>query len=204
MFIARKHQILYKNIIMRKITTEELVAAKLPLEEFNKLSKSPITVVVDGIRSLDNVGLIFRICDAYHVKKLYLCGITGYPAVTNDERPPHIIERQDRRINKTAIKTISYMDWEHRENVEDVLTERKKVGDSIVILEQTDCSEDYQKTKYTFPLTLVVGHERTGVSDAILKTAEKIIEIPMHGMGNSHNVAVSTAIVLAHIKSVEI
>jgi len=189
---------------MRKITTEELVASKPLLEEFKKLPKSPITVVVDGIRSLDNVGLIFRICDAYHVNKLYLCGITGYPAVENDDRPPHIIERQDRRINKTGIKTISYMDWEHRESVEEVLEERKKAGDSIVVLEQTDCSEDYQKAEYSFPLTLVVGHERTGVSDAILKLSDKIIEIPMYGMGNSHNVAVSTAIVLSHIKSVEI
>jgi tRNA G18 (ribose-2'-O)-methylase SpoU len=189
---------------MRKITTEELVFAKLPLEEFKKLPKSPITVVVDGIRSLDNVGLIFRICDGFHVKKLYLCGITGYPAVENDNRPPHIIERQDRRINKTAIKTISYMDWEYRESVDDVLAERKKEGDSIIILEQTDCSENYQKVEYSFPLTLVVGHERTGVSDGILKMADKIIEIPMYGMGNSHNVAVSTAIVLSHIKSVEI
>jgi tRNA G18 (ribose-2'-O)-methylase SpoU len=150
------------------------------------------------------VGLIFRICDAYHIKKLYLCGITGYPAVADDERPPHIIERQDRRINRTAIKTVSYMDWEHCENVDDVLAERKKAGDLIVILEQTDCSEDYRKVGYSFPLTLVVGHERTGVSDAILKKADKIIEIPMYGMGNSHNVAVSTAIVLSHIKSVEI
>lgn len=189
---------------MRKITTEELVSSKLPLEEFKKLTKSSITVVVDGIRSLDNVGLIFRICDAYRVKKLYLCGITGYPAVTNDNRPPHIIERQDRRINKTAIKTISYMDWEYCEEVDNVLKKRKKAGDSIFVLEQTDCSEDYQKVKYAFPLTLVVGHERTGVSDAVLKKADKIIEIPMYGMGNSHNVAVSTAVVLSHIKSVEI
>ena len=189
---------------MRKITTEELVASKPSLEEFNKIPKSQITVVVDGIRSLDNVGLIFRICDAYHVEKLYLCGITGYPAIENDNRPPHTIERQDRRIKKTAIKTVSYMDWEHRENVDEVLEERKKTGDSIVILEQTDCSEDYKKIDYSFPLTLVVGHERTGVSDTTLKIADKIIEIPMYGMGNSHNVAVSTAIVLSHIKSVEI
>jgi len=186
---------------MRKITTEELVASKLPLEEFKKLPKTPITVVVDGIRSLDNVGLLFRICDGFLVKKLYLCGITGYPVVPNDDRPPHIIERQDRRINKTAIKTISYMDWEYKQDVEEVVRAQKTAGDQIVVLEQTDESKDYQKTEYQFPLTLVVGHERTGVSDAILNIADRIIEIPMQGMGNSHNVAVSTAIVLAQMKT---
>lgn len=185
---------------MRRITTEELVASKPTLEEFKKLPKTPITVVVDGIRSLDNVGLIFRICDGFHLKKLYLCGITGYPAVEGDQRPPHIIERQDRRIKRTAIKNVEYMDWEYKENVEEVVLAQKAAGDQIVVLEQTDNSTDYQKTVYQFPLTLVVGHERTGVSDAILKIADKIIEIPMLGMGNSHNVAVSTAIVLAEMQ----
>lgn len=184
---------------MRRITTEELVASKLPLEEFKKLPKTPITVVVDGIRSLDNVGLIFRICDGFHVRKLYLCGITGYPQIANDERPPHTIERQDRRIKKTAIKNVDYVDWEYKLDVEAVVTAQKEAGDKIVVLEQTDTSTDYQKTDYQFPLTLVVGHERTGVSDAILKLADNIIEIPMHGMGNSHNVAVSTAIVLTEL-----
>lgn len=184
---------------MRKKTTEELVAMKLPIDEFKKNPKTPINVVVDGIRSLDNVGLLFRLCDGFRVNKLYLCGITGYPAKVNDERPPHIIERQDRRINKTAIKTISYMDWEYRSDVSEVVKERKKSGDAIVVLEQTDESVDYQKTDYIFPMTLVVGHERTGVSDEILKMSDKVIEIPMLGMGNSHNVAVSTALVLAEI-----
>lgn len=184
---------------MRRITTEELVASKPALEEFKKLPKTPITVVVDGIRSLDNVGLIFRICDGFRVKKLYLCGITGYPMVENDERPPHTIERQDRRIKKTAIHNVEYMDWEYRPDVEAVVAEQKAAGEQIVVLEQTDTSTDFQKTDYQFPLTLVVGHERTGVSDAILKVADKIIEIPMYGMGNSHNVAVSTAIVLTEM-----
>ena len=186
---------------MRRITTEELVASKPALEEFKKQPKTPITVVVDGIRSLDNVGLIFRICDGFRVKKLYLCGITGYPMVENDERPPHTIERQDRRIKKTAIKNVEYMDWEYKPDVEAVVAEQKSAGDKIVVLEQTDTSTDFQKTDYQFPLTLVVGHERTGVSDAILKVADHIIEIPMHGMGNSHNVAVSTAIVLTEMMS---
>ena len=184
---------------MRRITTEELVASKPQLEEFKQLPKTPITVVVDGIRSLDNVGLIFRICDGFRIKKLYLCGITGYPMVELDDRPPHTIERQDRRIKKTAIKTVDYMDWEYKSDVEVLVNAQKKAGDKIVVLEQTDNSTDFHKTEYNFPLTLVVGHERTGVSDSILKIADNIIEIPMYGMGNSHNVAVSTAIVLAHV-----
>ncbi len=177
------------------------MAEKPSLEEYRKLPRTPITLVVDGIRSLDNVGLIFRVSEAYLIKNIYLCGITGYPAIPNDPRAPHIVERQDRRINKTAIKTVPLVDWKYCENAEEVVKQQKELGDSIVVLEQTDESKDYRKTDYSFPLTLVVGHERTGVSDFILEMADKVIEIPMYGMGNSHNVAISTAIVLAHLKN---
>lgn len=188
---------------MKKKTTEELVAEKPSLDEFKKWPRTPITLVVDGIRSLDNVGLLFRLSEAYRIKKIYLCGITGYPAVPNDDRAPHIIERQDRRINKTAIKTVPLVEWEHCENADEVVRERKEAGDKIVVLEQTDESKDYRKVDYVFPLTLVVGHERTGVSDVILGMADQVIEIPMYGIGNSHNVAISTAIVMSHLKNCE-
>lgn len=185
---------------MKKKTTEELVGEKPPLDEFLKLPRSPITLIVDGIRSLDNVGLLFRLSEGYRIKKLILCGITGFPVgMPNDTRPPHIIERHDRRISKTAIKTIPLIPWEYREKVEEAVVEQKKDGDKIIVLEQTDTSKDYRKVEYELPLTLVVGHERTGVSDEILNMADEIIEIPMRGMGNSHNVAISAAIVISHL-----
>lgn len=185
---------------MFKKSTEQLVAEKPSLEEFKKIPKTPVHLVADNIRSLDNVGLLFRLSDAFRLEKIYLCGITGYPAgQTGDTRPPHMIERQDRRIGKTAIRNVSYMNWEYKDDAAEVVRERKKAGDLIVVLEQTDCSLDYRTAAYRLPLTLVVGHERQGVSDGVLASADQAIEIPMLGMGNSHNVAVATAIILAHI-----
>jgi len=185
---------------MRKKTTEELVKEKPSIDEFVKLPKAPITLIVDGIRSLDNVGLLFRLSEGYRLKKLILCGITGFPSgMPNDVRPPHMIEKHERKISKTAIKTIPLIPWEYREKVEEAVKERKQAGDKIIVLEQTDESKDYRKVKYNFPLTLIVGHERTGVSDEILNMADEVIEIPMRGMGNSHNVAISAAIVISHL-----
>jgi tRNA G18 (ribose-2'-O)-methylase SpoU len=185
---------------MQKKTTEELVSLKPSLEEFRKLPKTPITVVVDGIRSLDNVGLLFRIADGFHLRELVLCGITGYPAgLPGDDRPAHIVERQDRRIQKTAIRTIPFVPWTYRPGVAEIVAERQRAGDMIIALEQTDASRHYQNMGYHFPLTLVVGHEREGVTSALLRTVDAVVEIPMEGMGNSHNVAIATAIVLVHL-----
>lgn len=186
---------------MRKKTTAELVEAKPDADAFAALPKLPVTVVVDNIRSLDNVGLLFRLSDGFRIEKLVLCGITGYPAgMADDERPVHIIERHDRRIKKTAIHTIPFVPWEYRERAADVVRERKEQGDAIVVLEQTDGSMPYGDAPYRFPLTLVIGHERLGVDDGILALADAVVDIPMEGMGNSHNVAVATAIVLAHLR----
>lgn len=187
---------------MRKRTTEELVAEKPSLEAFAALPKFPVTIVVDGIRSLDNVGLLFRLSDAFRVQKLILCGITGYPAGSSaEDRPAHIIERHDRRIKKTAIQTIPFVDWEYRADVLGAVREQKDRGNMIVVLEQTDESQPYADVSYRFPLTLVVGHERTGVSDDVLALADAVVEIPMHGIGNSHNVAIATTITLAYFAS---
>lgn len=188
---------------MRKKTTEELVAEKPSPEEFQKLPKTPITLVVDGIRSLDNVGLLFRLADGFRLRELILCGITGYPAgLLHDDRPIHIIERQDRRIQKTAIQTIPFVPWTYRADVEKVVEEQKGAGETIVVLEQADNSQQYPEATYRFPLTLVVGHERAGVTEALLRHADAVVEIPMLGMGNSHNVAITTAIMLAQLSRI--
>lgn len=185
---------------MRKKTTAELVAEKPSPEEFQRLPKTPVTLVVDGIRSLDNVGLLFRLADGFRLRELILCGITGYPAgLPDDHRSPDLIEKQDRKIKKTAIQTIPAVPWTYRADVQEVVAERARAGDMLVVLEQAAGSRHYAEVAYRFPLTLVVGHERAGVTEALLTRADAVVEIPMHGMGNSHNVAVATAILLAHL-----
>lgn len=184
----------------RKRTTEELVSAKPSIQEFKKMPRNPITVVVDDVRSLDNVGLIFRASDGFLVRQLILCGITGYPSgMENDSRGQHTIERHDRRIKRTAIQTVPLVPWTYRRDAVAAVREQKKKGDQIVVVEQTDTSISYKDAVYHTPVTLVVGHERQGVSDAIVNIADVVVEIPMYGYGNSHNVAVATAIMLARI-----
>src|SRR5579883_770234 len=99
---------------MDRLTTAELVARKPSPEEFARLPRHPIYVVCDNVRSLMNVGLIFRLCDAALVERLYLCGLTGYPPLPDDPRPPWISERAGRVIAKTAIHTVQYVPREYR------------------------------------------------------------------------------------------
>jgi tRNA G18 (ribose-2'-O)-methylase SpoU len=179
---------------MEKLTTAELVAKKPSPEEFARLRRHPIFVVCDNIRSLMNVGLIFRLSDAALIQKLYLCGITGYPPVPGDTRPPWTAERAGRVIAKTAIHTVQYVPWEYRPDPVEVIRELKSSGTQIVVLEQTRRSVDYTCAHYRFPLCLVLGHERQGVEDEVLALADVVVEIPMYGMGNSLNVAMAFGI----------
>jgi len=180
---------------MRKLTTAELVAAKPPLAVFRASPRFPIHVVCDNIRSLDNVGLIFRLSDAARIAKLYLCGITGYPPLPHDDpRPPHVAERAGRVIAKTAIHTVQHVPWDYREHAAEVARELKAQGTQIVALEQTGAGLEYTLAPYRFPLCLVLGHEREGIADATLALADLVVEIPMYGMGNSLNVAMAYGI----------
>lgn len=179
---------------MQKLTTAELVAQKPSPEEYARLPRHPISVVCDNVRSLMNVGLIFRLCDAARIDKLYLCGITGYPPSPGDTRPPWVSERAGRVIAKTAIQTVQYVPWEYRPNALDVIRELKDRGTQIVALEQTRQSVSYLCARYRFPLCLVLGHERQGVENQVLELADLAVDIPMYGMGNSLNVAMAFGI----------
>ena len=179
---------------MEKLTTAEMVAQKPSPEEFARRPRHPIYVVCDNIRSLMNVGLIFRLGDAALVERLYLCGITGYPPVQNDSRPPWVSERAGRVIAKTAIHTVQYVPWEYRPDAIELVRELKDKGAQIVVLEQTTQSVNYVRAHYRFPLCLVLGHERAGVESQLLDLADVAVEIPMYGMGNSLNVAMAFGI----------
>jgi tRNA G18 (ribose-2'-O)-methylase SpoU len=181
---------------IHKLTTAELVAAKPSAEELARRPRHPITVVCDNVRSLQNVGLIFRLCDAALVERLYLCGITGYPPAPHDPRPPWVSERAGRVIAKTAIHTIPFVPWEYRPDALAVVQEQKAQGARVVVLEQTDRSVNYACVPYQVPVCLVLGHEREGVETPLLSLADWLIEIPMYGMGNSLNVAMAFGIVV--------
>lgn len=181
---------------MRKKTTAQLVAERPQPTQLRKLQRFPIYVVLNNVRSLENVGLIFRLCDGLRVEKLYLTGITGYPPLgERDPRPANIQDHARNQIAKTGIKLVPYVPWEYREDVLSVMTELKKKGVQIVSLEQTDQSRRFQEVDYHFPVAIVFGHERSGVDDPVLAASDEVVEIPMYGLGNSLNVATALAVV---------
>ncbi len=180
-------------------TTAELVAAKPSAEEFAKLARAPISVVLDDVRSLANVGLIFRLCDAVRAERLYLCGITGHPPYPDAERDPRLREVQERatrEINKTAVMAVPFVPWEYRPSATELLAEFRDRGYQVVAAEQAHGSVPYTQTGiYQPPLCLVLGHERAGIAPAALRAADLCVEVPVFGMANSLNVAMAFAVV---------
>lgn len=184
---------------MHKYSTDELVAQKPTEADFRKLKRNPLVFILHNIRSLENVGLFFRLADALLVEKIYLTGYTGYPKINNDDRDDRIVRHAENEINKTAIKLVPFVPWERSEDVISTLSNLRNLGIQIVGVEQTDQSIDYRKADYKFPVALIFGHERTGVEEELLKKCDFVVHLPMLGMGNSHNVAMSGAIVANHI-----
>jgi len=142
--------------------------------------KKDLFVICDNLRSLYNVGSIFRTSDALGVKKIYLCGITGTP------RQPGVL-----KVSLGAEKSVP---WEYMDSAWRLVDKLKRQGISIVSLELTKGSRDVKLFKPKFPLALIVGNEVSGVSPALLKRSDVIIRIPMKGMKESLNVAVAFGI----------
>lgn len=166
---------------MRKLKNSEL--KRLKINDFKASKKADIIIVLDNIRSLNNIGSIFRTADAFRVKKILLCGITA--------QPPH------RDIQKTALGATESVCWKYFNNPEETISFLIKKGYTIYPIEQTSKKawlQDYspKKTKLAF----VFGNEINGVSIPFIKAAENCIEIPQFGTKHSFNVAVSTGIVL--------
>lgn len=176
--------------MVQKKSTQDLVSERPKPEALAKLPRTPITVIADNIRSLDNVGLLFRLCELAHVEKLYLTGYTGYPTFS---------ERHRRRIEKTAVYAIPHQPWEYIQDPVPLVQNLQKQNYNILALEQTDQSTPYHTANYKLPATILLGHEREGIRQELLNLADTVIEIPILGLGNSHNVATACGIVLYDI-----
>jgi len=167
---------------MKKLLNSEL--NRLTPQEFKKTEKHPILVVLDNVRSQNNIGSVFRTCDAFLIETLYLCGITAIP--------PH------REIHKTALGATESVHWEYAENTVDVVRELKQKSYRVIAVEQTERSiplNEYrcrQGVKYA----LVFGHEVNGVDQNVVDLCDESIEIPQLGTKHSVNIAVSAGIVL--------
>ncbi|MBN1154630.1 RNA methyltransferase [candidate division KSB1 bacterium] len=172
---------------MNKISHLDIIHASKTIDEIQEIPRKRIRVVLDNVRSLYNVGSIFRTSDAAGVEMLYLCGITG--------RPPRA------EIHKAALGAENSVPWSHAPDSASVIRQLKREGYRIVVLEHTDSGVHYLEAGYQFPLCLVVGHEITGVADEAVSLADMAIEIPMAGYKQSLNVSVAYGIAIYHIIS---
>ena len=148
--------------------------------------KKEFYVICDNIRSLENIGSIFRTSDALGVSKIFLCGIYG--------KTPAWEEGLHKKISKTALGAEKNVLFEYFKNTEKLIDKLKKDKINIIALEQDDKAIEYTKFKPKFPLALIVGNEVDGISKKILKKADKIIFLPMFGKKESLNVSVSFGI----------
>jgi tRNA G18 (ribose-2'-O)-methylase SpoU len=170
---------------IRKLSFEEIRSSRPTIQELLKLKRLPVSVVLENIRSLYNVGSIFRTSDGVLAEKLYLCGYTGHPP--------------SREIEKTALGSIGSVPWEHHSDSFEVVTGLRERGYLIVSLEHTNSSIPYTEAEYRFPLCLIVGNEVEGISDELLSITDVAIEIPMFGIKQSLNVSVAYGVVIYHI-----
>jgi tRNA G18 (ribose-2'-O)-methylase SpoU len=169
---------------MKKLKNSEL--ERKTVEEFKKSQKLPVVIVLDNIRSLNNIGSVFRTSDAFLIHKIYLCGITA--------KPPH------REIHKTALGSTDSVDWEYFEQTKDTMAILKAKGYTIISIEQADKSvklPDFKPDKNS-KYALVFGHEVKGVQQEIVSQSDLCIEIPQYGTKHSFNISVSAGIILYH------
>ena len=167
---------------MRKLANNEL--DRKSVEDFKAATKTPIIIILDDIRSLNNIGSVFRTSDAFLIEKIYLCGITAIPP--------------NKEINKTALGATETVDWEYAENVVNLIEKLKRDNIQVYAIEQVENSiylndfEVINNQKYA----VVFGNEVFGVSQNAVAACDGTIEIPQFGTKHSLNIAVTTGIVV--------
>ena len=167
---------------MRKIKNSEL--NRLSVEGFKAAKKSPLIVILDNVRSLNNVGSIFRSADAFRIQHIYLCGITA--------TPPH------KDIQKTALGSTEAVDWSYAKDTLEVVEKLQSVNVKVMAIEQAENAtllQDFYPNNQSI-YALVFGHEVKGVNQAVVNQCDGVIEIPQFGTKHSLNIAVSGGVVL--------
>jgi tRNA G18 (ribose-2'-O)-methylase SpoU len=167
---------------MRKLENSEL--ERKSVEDFKQSEKTPLIIVLDDIRSLHNIGSVFRTADAFLIQKIYLCGITATPP--------------NKEIHKTALGATETVDWEHHSNVLEVIEKLKSENVAVFAIEQVENATFLQdfKTKKGKKYALVFGNEVFGVNQSAIALCDGSIEIPQLGTKHSLNISVSAGIVV--------
>jgi len=167
---------------MRKLRNHEL--QRKTVDEFKRTEKLPFVIVLDNVRSLNNIGSVFRTSDAFLIEAVYLCGITACPP--------------NKEINKTALGATESVVWKYFEHTKDAVLQLKKEGYQVASIEQAEGSISLENfdiqndTKYAF----IFGHEVKGVQQEIVDASDFCIEIPQYGTKHSLNISVSAGVVI--------
>lgn len=167
---------------MRKLSMDEL--GRKTVEEFKQAEKNPVIAVLDNIRSMHNVGSVFRTADAFLIEAICLCGYT--------QQPPH------RDIHKTALGATETVDWLYYQNTIDAVKDLKQRGYTVFGIEQAEGSISLEKfyMQADEKIAVIFGNEVEGVQSEVLKLCDGCIEIPQLGMKHSLNISVAAGIVL--------
>tara|TARA_Y100001949_G_C15984392_1_gene329835 strand:+ start:993 stop:1544 length:552 start_codon:yes stop_codon:yes gene_type:complete len=167
---------------LKKTKVEDL--KRIEVSQFKKRKKRDVIIILDNLRSLNNIGSCFRTSDAFLIKKIYLVGITGSPPNTD--------------IDRTALGATESVDWEYVSCISNIEKELKDDGWKIALVEQTDQSIDLKSfnPKKEEKIAFVFGNEVFGVSEESLKCADIAIEIPQFGTKHSFNITISLGIIL--------
>lgn len=167
---------------MRKLKLDEL--NRVDIKEFKEQEKLPVVVVLDNVRSMHNVGSVFRTADGFSIEKVILCGITA--------QPPH------REIEKTALGATQSVDWIHFDDTLTAIDHLRDDGYKIIAIEQAQDSTMLNtfKPDHQLKYALIFGNEVNGVSDEAMQKIDECIEIPQFGTKHSFNIVISAGIVL--------
>lgn len=169
--------------LMRKLTMPEL--NRLNVNDYHNIKKLPAIIVLDNIRSMENVGSFFRTADAFRIESIYLCGITACP--------PH------REIHKTALGADESVDWKYFETTIEACKHLKEIGYKIFAVEQIENSIKLDEFEASAKSAYIFGNEVDGVDDDVLPYCDQAIEIPQEGTKHSLNVSVTGGIVMFHL-----
>lgn len=171
--------------MFRKLQNEEL--NRISTEEFRQAQKIPVVIVLDNIRSQNNVGSVFRTSDAFRVEKIYLCGITSTP--------------ENREVHKTALGAEDAVEWEYIKETMTAVTRLKAEGYRIYSIEQAENTTTLEEFSIDLngKYALIFGNEVKGVQQEVIDVSDGCIEIPQFGTKHSFNISVTVGIVLWQI-----
>jgi len=168
---------------MRKLLHQEILRKRLTVDESKAAVRNPVSLMLYNVRSLYNVGSIFRTADSGLAKELILCGYTPHPP--------------RKEIEKTALGAVDCVPWRYFKDTSEAISTLKKEGNKIIALEITDSQKSYDSLDiYEFPVCFILGNELSGIDDDIIKLCDDAVEIPMYGVKHSLNVSVAAGIIL--------